>query len=195
MNRAQQSFMNSKIRRGTRPTRFSNPVPTSVPEKGMNQQSGQQHYVMNEAEPGADEIWHAGMGADAYPLPMIQHREVDLRIADLPVALLSQGVEILNLQLAKGTAADKMRVDWNFSNPAQATVFDLDIRVNGMPFINRRFEKPYNSTYPIEFFRKMDTATTIQFLLVLKAGAVIVPPLGNVCMWLIVDGYRATYRG
>ncbi len=195
MNRNQLKFGGSKIRSGVRPTRFTNPVPSSVPSKGLNQQSGSQHYVMNEPEANADEAWHAGMGEDAYPLPMIQHREVDFRIADLPVALLPQGVEILNLTLAKGTAADKMRVDWSFTNPVQTSVFDIDIRVNGTPFINRRFEKPYNSAYPIEFFRKMDTSTTIQFMLVQKPGTVLVQPLGNVCIWLIVDGYRATYRG
>lgn len=196
MNRGKRNFLASKIRTGSaRPTRATQPLPNSAPSKGMNQATSRQHYTMDPGMPGPDELWHAGMGIDAYPEPMIQHAEGDIRLDDFDPAGFANGLPILELRLAQGSSADKMRVDWGFSNPAQATVFDFDIRVNGTPFINNRFRKPYNSTYPIEFFRKMDTQTMIQFFLVLKPGAVIVPPLGNICTWLIIDGYRGTYRG
>ena len=196
ISRAKTAFIRSKVRRGgtVRP-RGSQPLPTSTPSPGSQTGIQRRPYVFKDFEQPPDAVWADGMGMDAYPLPMIQHAEVTTNLADFPIANLPQGVIINTLTLVKGTAADKIRVDWNFTIPEQDTVFDIDIQVNGIPFINRRFTKPYMTTFPIEFFRKMDTATRIDIRLVQKVGAVLVFPLGAVCSWIIVDGYRASYRG
>lgn len=195
MNKGKRLFMESKVRTGVRPTRANQPLPSAIPQQGGSTGGSKAHYVMPTAAPDDDEAFHAGMGADAYPLPMNQHAEIDLAIADIPIASLPGGFEFLPLILAPGTAADELRVDWLFTVPAQESVFDIDIRVNGQPFINRRWTKPYNQTQLINFFRKMDTESRVSMYLVLKPGAVLVPPLGNICAWIVVDGYRAAYRG
>lgn len=192
MNRGKRDFIGAKVRQGgVRPTRIDRPLPTSAPGVGREDS----HYVMREGEPGAGEAWHAGMGSDAYPEPMIQHAEVDVNLGDFAVVDFPNGVLVLNLPLVRGSAADRIRVDWLFTIPEQESVFDVDIRSDGIPFINRRFGKPYNSTYPIEFFRIMNSQSTLQIFVVQKPGTVIVQPLGRFCAWLIVDAYRGKYLG
>ena len=196
MRRGKRDFVGAKVRQGTaRPTRIDRPLPTSAPGVGRESGGSPAHYTMEEGEPGQGQAWHAGMGSDAYPDPMIQHREVDVNLNDFAVGDFPNGVLVLDLPLVRGSAADRIRVDWLFTVPAQQDVFDVDIRSDGVPFINRRFEKPYNSTYPLEFFRVMNSQSTLQFFLVQKPGAVIVPPLGRFCAWIIVDAYRGKYLG
>ena len=192
MNRGKRDFIGAKVRQGgVRPTRIDRPLPSSTPGVGREDS----RYVMDEGFPDQGEAWHAGMGSDAYPEPMIQHLEVDRNLADFAPADFPNGVLLLSLPLVRGSAADRIRVDWLFSIPEQESVFDVDIRSDGVPFINRRFAKPYNSTYPIEFFRIMNSQTTVQIFVVQKPGTVLVQPLGRFCAWLIVDAYRGKYLG
>lgn len=196
MNKGKRDFTGSKIRQGqARPTRATRPLPSSTPGVGRESGGSPQHMVFQEGEPGPDANWRAGIGSDAYPEPMIQHREVDVDLGDFSLLNFPQGQIVLDLDLVRGSAADRIRLDWAFTVPEQQTVFDVDIRVDGVPFINRRFEKPYNSTYPIEFYRIMNSQTAVQIFLVQKPNTVIVQPLGNFCAWLIVDAYRGKYLG
>lgn len=197
MKNAKRIFVNSKVRRGgVRPTRVDRPVPSSTPGTGGGPAGTPEHYVMNDLEPSQRDAFQAGMAMDSYPEPLNQHQEVNFRIADInPLGLGSAGTPILILTLAKGSAADKIRVDWEFTIPEQADVFALSILVNGMPFLNRLWQFPYDSSYPLEFFRKFDTASRVEFLLVQKPNTVLVPPLGNIRAWVIVDAYRGTYIG
>lgn len=131
---------------------------------------------------------------DAYPLPMIQHLEADQNIADLNAAALpSPGLPVAVLPLADGTAADRFLIEWEFTIPAQQDVFSIAITKNGEPFINRLYQRSYNEI--IELFKKIDTGSNIEVVLVQNPGAVLVPPLGRIRTRIIVYGYRGTYVG
>lgn len=193
MNKGKRDFIGAKVRQGgVLQNRVTRPLPSSDAGHGIRDNH---NYVVDEGQPGPGETWHAGVGPDAYPLPMIQHLEVDVNLGDFSPLLFPQGVLVADLPLVRGSAADRIRTDWLFSIPEQAGIFDIDLRVDGMPFINRRFAKPYKTTYPIEFYRIMDSRSTIQIYLVQKPGTVLVQPLGRFCAWLIVDAYRGKYLG
>lgn len=162
-----------------------------IPSQDMRVLTGhEQVYAPAEnLGPGGD---HA-LPAD-YPQTLPTHQEAVLNLdTDFTAAQLAQGAAVIDLMIPAGTAADRFRIDWEFETRESEDLFVISININGEPFLNRNFLKPYRDMQ--EFFRKMDTSSTLQLIVQLAPGAVIVPPMGRISAHVIIDTYRSKYLG
>lgn len=131
-----------------------------------------------------------------YPssLPQIVQREVNL---DDELANLAAGgqVTLAELILAKSTAADKFRFFVETSMDETFDLLNIAMLVNGQPFIQQQFFTRAFVDGMEQFFRKMDSESTISIVATLRPGAIPVPPVGTVFTQLFIDAYQGKFLG
>lgn len=182
-------FARNKAFTPYRPERFISPVPVrataSPSEIEALERAGVQPLPIEAFE---------REGA-AYPETLPQFTQTSVSIDD-NVGILNIGgrIPVAQVVLAKSTAADKFELLIQTSIPTTFDLLRFAVEINGKPFIQEQFFTQAFQQLK-QFFRKMDTETTIAVVMSLRPGAVLVPPLGIVTTQLYIDAYQGKFRG
>lgn len=172
-----------------KPQRMVGPLPSSVTATPEVKQQLERQGVESMATRPFER-----QGTDyPYPEPQIFQARVSL---DDNINALNAGAKVTlgGFRLAKNTAADAVRfiVDTNAEATFQALRFALEI--NGKGFIQQQFfTLPFPEGVPQNFFREVISQASVNVIVQIRPGAVLIPPLGTADLQVFVNAYQGKF--